>query len=262
MENLTPLDQSLTGVDVAGLFDPSQPESLSSDERNLIGALLVTNDRVDVAIPQGMTADSLWEAFSLCCKVYSRVKRAQSQIKLLIGRALILIKDTPEIYTRCGFSSFDRFMSDELTGLPAITQISRSELYKAKTIAETFPTLSLGDSREMGFTKLSMIAQVTRESDSDSGDWVQKAKDLTIPELKKEIYRSDKQIPEGSLDWDVVQFQVTKDQKERIESFLADETIQGYCQGKAPGLIFERMISECEGEWRAGYVSDAEWERS
>jgi hypothetical protein len=259
MEEVATLDASVTGVEVAGLFDPAVTESLDPQERLLLSTLLSAEDRVDIAIPENLEPDKLWDVLALCCKVFIRVRRAQSQLKFLIGRALVLIQSTPEIYTQRGFTSFDRFMSDEVAGLPAITGISRSELYKSKSVTEAFPTASLADSRDIGFTKMGLIAQVTTGANSDSAEWMEKAKSMTIPELKKEIYASSLQIPEGSLDVDVLQLTVSKEVKDRVEGFVADPLIQAYCGNRNAGNILMRAIEEVEIEWKQGAVTDDDW---
>jgi hypothetical protein len=240
----------ISGSDVAGLFDPSITDTLTSEERALLTTLLASDDRTDVAIPKDINARDLWTTLELCCRVFIRVRKASAQLKLLIGRALIIIQENPDIYKQRGFRSFDDFMTRE-DGLPGFTGISRSELYKTKTVAETFPTtVSLGDARDLGVTKLSLLAQVTREGNSDSNEWVEKAKKLTIPQLKTAIYRSNQQIEEGSLDFDTLQITVTMAQKQAIEEFLDDPEIQAYNCTKMPAVILMNAICEVGEQWK------------
>lgn len=248
--DLIPFNLQASSTEVAGLFDPSSVDTLSSEERMLLSVLLSRDDRVDIAIPSNISQNSLWDTLALCCKVFVRVRRANSQLKLLIGRALALVKDTPEIFEARGFNSFDAFMSNNDRGLPAITGISRSELYKAKTVAEKLPELSLTDTRELGFTKTALLAQVTESGNSDYDKWLDAAKTDTIPEFRERIYRSGKGIDDGDLEWDVLQFNVTKAQKERIEGFVTDPEIIAYCENKLPGFIIERLIEETAQEWK------------
>lgn len=246
---LNPSD-NVSAADVAGLFDPNIADALSLEERSVISTLLSSDDRTDVAIPENISPDDLWKTLELCCRVFIRVRKANAQLKLLIGRSLVLIQDNPELFKSRGFNSFDSFMTRE-DGLPGLTGISRSELYKAKTVADTFPTIiSLGDSRELGVTKLSLIAQVTKEGNSDAQSWVDFAKDNTIPELKARIYRSDKGISEGALEVETLYITLTGDQKQTVEQFLNDAEIQAYAGSKMPGVILCAAIAELEEIWK------------
>lgn len=248
---IAPITSDISGCDVAGLFDPSITNTLTTEERELLTTLLSSDDRTDVAIPKDIAAGDLWMTLELCCRVFIRVRKASAQLKLLIGRALIIIQENPEIYKARGFRSFDDFMTRE-DGLPGFTGISRSELYKTKTVADTFPTsVSLGDARDLGVTKLSLLAQVTREGNSDSKEWVERAKKLTIPELKTAIYRSNQQIEEGDLDLDTIQITVTMTQKQAIEQFLGDPEIHAYNESKMPGVIIMNAIAELGEQWKS-----------
>lgn len=246
---LSESDGEVSASEIAGLFDPTSKDSLTERERTVLTGLLSREGNIDVVIPDSISQSELWETLSVCCGVFYRMRRAASHLKLLIGRALVLLKDTPAIYKSRGFNSFDDFMTKE-NGLPGITGISRSELYKAKTVAEKLPTIGLSEVRAMGFTKLALLAEATTEAAPDFQEWVTQATEGTIPQLKEKMYRSDKQIPEGSVDWEVVQFTVTVEQKQLIDAFMVDPDMIAYCCNNNPGFILTRMIEECEAEWR------------
>ncbi len=251
-DELVPFDSEIDGREIAGLFDPAISDGLSRDERLLLTALLSENERVDIAIPEDVEPERVWDMMLLCCKVFKMFGKAAVQLKLLIGRALTLIKDMPNVYESRGFSSFDDFISDEVRGLPMLTGVSRAELYKAKRIAEQIgAAVPLAEAREVGMTKMAIITGVTSPANSDFREWVEHAKSDTIPQLKERIARSNLQIPRDSMEWDMVALQVTKDEKKRLDAFLSDARVQAYCESKAPGIIISRMLDECEGEWLA-----------
>lgn len=252
MNELVLFNTALTGRSVAGLFDPAAPNAddvMTGLERRMISALMSSDERVDVAIPEDIEGPALWTTLELCCRVFVRARWATSQLKLLIGRALVLGKDQPSFYEGRGYRSFDAFMSDDVNGLPKITGISRSELYKAKTVAEAAPTLSMADAREIGFSKLALVAAVSKEGNADFGMWVAAAKKDTIPQLRDRIYKSNMQIPDGSLEWDVFSMDVTKDEKTEIMGFLESPEARAYCETNRQGPILIRMIAECRTEW-------------
>lgn len=248
MEDLVPYG-GVSAQSVAGLFDPDSPESLTKDERTLLSALITTTDNLTEILPDTLSAQEIWQSTQLCSTVFTRIRRASAQLKVLIGRCLILIQNSPMVYEERGFRSFDQFMSDETTGLPFLTGISRGELYKAKGVAEAAPGLSLSDAQNVGWTKLSLLTSKKVEGDSDFKDLLESAKTDTIPQFQERLYRSDMLIPRGNLEFDVLQLTVTKDQKTRFEEFTANPKIQAHCGTKSQGEILQRLIDEAENEW-------------
>ncbi len=65
----------LLDSDTAALFDPRSEEVLSSTERTLLSALLSHNGRVDIAVPDGISASALWESFQVCGRVFKITRR-------------------------------------------------------------------------------------------------------------------------------------------------------------------------------------------
>lgn len=234
---------------LAGLFDPKIEGVLTQNERELLGVLISTDERIDVAIPDDISDENLWEALQVCCKVESRVRKVQAILKMLVGRALILMQNRPEMYREKGFISLDALMSDEEKGLPAITGISRSELYNAKAIAKSFPTISMKDYGQIGFNKLLTLSKIRKQSDSDSAEWLEKAKTSTKDELEVAIYRSNNNIPVGSLEQDVLMLKVSLAEKREIEEFLKNPEFQAYCKSALPGIMLTQAIAESVTEW-------------
>jgi len=244
------LELPVTGTETAALFDARSEEILTPEDRASLVFLLTQNDRVDLAIPADMPPAELWRAFDVCARVYRRVRFATGQLKLLIGRALMVIQETPVIYQSRGFSSFDEFMSsDKPNGLQEITGISRAELYKAKKVANSSgPGMSLEDAREIGFTKMALVTGVAKYSDSNFSELMESAKTDTIPQLRERIAKKNLAQPD-ELEWDVFQVNLTKAQKKFLQSFIDNPQVRAYCETTSPGTILERAISEVIGEW-------------
>lgn len=236
-------------AELAGLFDARVDGGLTQSERELISALVAQNNTIDIAIPDTIEDESLWDALQVCCKVESRVRRVQAVLKMLVGRALILMQARPEMVKSRGFVSLDSLMSDEVKGLPASTGISRSELYNAKKIAERFPTISMTDYREIGFNKMLTLSRVVRESDSNAGEWLEKAKNTSLDGLKEEIYRSNNGIEDGALDLDSLMITLNKAEKKQLKEFLDKPEYQAFCNTTLPAPMLLRCIQEATLEW-------------
>lgn len=246
----TELSTEVSGIDTAGLFDPASEEIFQNpEERTLMATLLSLNDRVDLALPDGMPAAELWRTFDICARVFVRVRHASGQLKLLIGRALAVIQNTPEIYESRGFRSFDDFMTNEDRGLPFITGISRAELYKSKAVAKSVgPAVNLETVREIGFTKLQLVAGVAQAGDSHFEPLLEHARTDTIPQLRERIERQGLSDADETV-WDVITIPVTRAQKDFFSGFLKNPQVRAYCESESAGIILERAISEVIGEW-------------
>lgn len=240
----------MPSAQLAGLFDPRIIEGgLSSNERALISALVANDAKSEVVLPESISDEALWDALQVCCKVESRVRKVQTVLKMLVGRALLLMQNRPAMYKERGFVSLDAIMSDQERGLPMLTGISRAELYNAKTIAKSWPTISQKDATEIGFTKLVTLSKIRNQSDSDSGKWLDIAKSSTNEQLQDAIYRSNNGVPNGSLEIDTLTITVTKAEKEEIEEFLKNPAYQAYCKSALPGIMLTQCIAESTVEW-------------
>lgn len=234
--------------DTAALFDPRSEEVLSSPERALLATLLSHSGRVDLALPDGISAASLWESFQVCGTVFKITRRASGQLKLLIGRALKVMQDTPESYESRGFRSFDDFMT-RTDGLERFTGISRAEGYKAKSVAESAgPDMSLADARDVGFTKMCLVTGVAKSTDSNFQSLMDHAKTDTIPQLRQRIERAGL-IDADETVWDVLTIPVTLAQKRFWTAFVQNPQVQAYCESQSAGMILERAVSEVMSEW-------------
>lgn len=235
--------------DTAALFDPRSEEVLSSPERTLLASLLSHSGRVDLALPDGISAASLWESFHVCGTVFKITRRASGQLKLLIGRALKVMQDTPESYESRGFRSFDDFMT-RTDGLERFTGISRAEGYKAKSVAESAgPDMPLSDARDLGFTKMGIITGVAKSTDSNFQGLVEYGKTHTIPKLRQHIERQGLADADETV-WDVVTIPVTLAQKRFWTAFVQNPQVQAYCESASAGMILERAIAEVSSEWQ------------
>lgn len=253
-QSLVPTD---LGAELLQLVDASGSVALSDEERLLLVTLLDQSDRIDVVIPEDTPAERLWETALMCSRVLSVVRRAGNILKFLIGRALVLIQKNPELYERNGFRSLDAFLSDEVNGLPALLGISRGELYKAKSVAESNPTMSMQEYREIGFSKLGLLAGKVQEGDSQYPYWMEQARTSTFKELQTKIYASNMQIPEGSLEADVFTLPCTADQKQELDEFIADPVIQSAAGTKSKAQVLVNATREAQSTW-AGEAENGE----
>ena len=246
----------VSGSEAASLFDTTSEETLTPEERAILRSLLSQNDRVDIALPDDISASDLWMTFDICARVFVRVRRASGLLKLLIGRALTVIQAKPEVYISRGFRSFDDFISNEERGLPKLTGISRAELYKAKAVAQSIgPETNMQAIRDVGsFTKIQIIASQMESTDSRFDTVMEHAKTDTVPQLRERMARMGLVGSTDDIEWDIIQFSVTKTQKRMMQEFLTNPRVRAYCETESPGVILERAIQEAMGEWEVRQI--------
>lgn len=241
---------SVTGTEVAGLFDTRNEDLLTLDERVLLSGLLSSGDRVDMAIPDDISEGDLWRTLSICGRVFVPIRRASTQLKIIIGRAINLIQQRPEIFESRGFRSFDDFMSLP-HGLQQMTGISRAELFKAKATANALgPTINMEDVRQIGITKIQMVAQYSEPGTPSQDALIEVAKTHTVPQLREHIARLDLQVSTGDMEWDVLQIPATKTQKALFMEFFRNPLVLAYCGTTSQAVVLERMLQECSEEWQ------------
>lgn len=240
-----------TGSEVANLFDTTSEDLLNKEERAMLSTLLSSSDRVDMAIPENISESDLWATLSICGRVLVPIRRASTQLKVIIGRIVHLIQQRPEVYESRGFRSFDAFMSDAERGMPAMTGISRAELFKARATANGLgPSINMEDVRQVGITKIGLIAGVTSPGSATQKALMEAAKTDTIPELRERIARSSLNVQAGDIEWDLLQVTMTKSQKQFAQQFFNNPRVQSYCSSTSPGMIMEMMIQELQEEWQ------------
>ncbi len=244
---LVPMDSAQL---LAGLFDPNVEGALTDDERTVLSTLILKEGRVDVAIPETIENDRLWDAIKVCSSVSVRVQRVEAVLKMLLGRALLIMQTRPVMYTSLGFKSFEEFVtSPGPNGLKALTGVSRNEAYATKRVVTILPMISTSEASEIGFSKMKELTRVVRKDDSRAQEWIEKAKNMTLLQLKDAVYRSDNQIPPGSLEFDTLIIPLNKDEKLRITEFLKTPEYQAYCESAQPAAMLLRAIEEATAEW-------------
>ncbi len=235
---------------LGGLFDPQSEGALTDPERALIGVLLSSDAQADTAIPDTISAEGLWETLAVCCKVGAKVEKVRTVLKMLVGRALVVMENRPELYQKRGFRTLDSFISSaEVNGLPALSGMARAGLYDAKAFATKWPALPIGEMAAIGIGKMRAISRIRKGSDSDAQTWLDKAKTETLEKLEEQIYKSKNGIPEGDLTRDVLTLEMSGAEKREIQEFLSNPKFQAYCKSALPGIMLTQCIAEATTEW-------------
>src|ERR1035437_49845 len=117
--------------------------ALNLEERAILAELLAPSRSVEEIIPRGIASDTVWSYLQVSCKARMRVRDLTAQLKPLIGRLLVLVKEYPNLYQgkdgmdpATGAVKVMRTFEDFVAyGLPAAIGISRAESYAAQRIA-------------------------------------------------------------------------------------------------------------------------------
>ena len=251
---------------------PSEPiffsPALTDDERTMLSALLSPNQNVEEIIPDSTDPDTLWSYLSVSCKALMRVRDLTAQLRPLIGRILLLVKQYPDLYQgREGMNpetgekkvmlNFEDFI---LYGLPAAIGMSRAGAYLAQKIALRFPELPLSKYSQIGATKMQSLTQLpfgeNGKPPKDIDRWIETAADprVTFQAFREMVANRTLQDP-GDLEMSSVVVNMTKAQRELWRRYKTDRTMQQYAESTAEGRILEVLMIEAEPEWRAAVMA-------
>lgn len=251
-------DRQLQQIVVDGGFQSIESlevklSEISLEEKEILASLLSDGRRLDDVLPDGMDSHDVWTRLVAACKLDRGAAYVGNRLKPIIGRLLILIQRHPELYENLGYSSYEEFMTK---GMPSIFGISRSEAYACRRVAERFPSLTIGQFRQIGVAKLYTLASVTKEGEPEADELVRYAMD---PEVNRSDLRAKAAEMKG-LDGDefrMVELRIgmTRDLLNRWKSFCNDPAVQLYCaamSGEQPSeaQILKFMMDECELEWK------------
>lgn len=217
---------------------------LTTTDQKIIASLLASGSAVEDVIPEDIAEGPLWQTLEACCRALSVYRKRIGVLKPLIGRILIVCRNRPEIWQAKGYRNYDDFITNWTKDVIGIT---RSEAYASRNLAEKFPSLSIQDVQDVGYSKLAYLATKTGEDDPKVNDWIKAAQEHTLDELK-DIFANKGIEPRDESDLCNLSFITTKAIKNRAIEFFKDPRVQAYCGTENYGKIFEFMMAECS-EW-------------
>lgn len=219
---------------------------LTPEENEAVALLLASGGQLDEAIPDEIDGPTLWFNLQACCKALSVHRRNISTLKPLIGRMLIILQDNPSILKHYGYQTFDGFVSK---GLRDLLGMPRSEAYAATRLVKKFPSLSVEECAAVTYSKLSFISKFTDETQPDANKWLTLAQNNSLDVLK-DIAANKGIISREDSDFVTYSVVMTRGQRDILDAFLTDPSIQASVGTDNPGIILEMMVADCEAGWR------------
>lgn len=225
-------------------FDWLDGLSLEPNDRSVLHALLEPHEEADLAAD--LNPDYLWYALELSARAYSSVRRAQEELRPILGKLLIAIECNPNIYRQRGFASYDDFLS---RGCPELFGLPRSEAYRAKRLMTAWPNLSPKEIAEVGSGKLYLLSKFTNGSDPKSGPWLEIARNTTADDLLDKIVAAGEIGERSEALPAVIEIQTTVAVKQFWKRFAASPQVHSAVGSDNPGAIFEKTIAEATSSW-------------
>lgn len=217
---------------------------LSESERDTLSVMLTPGVEVE-AITDGMEARQIWDAIMCSVKVYGLAKRAQQQLKPIIGRLLIALRSYPELYQSRGYISFDDFVS---RGCPELFSMPRSEAYRAQRLVEAWPNLSPVEFSEIGEGKLYTLSSFTNSRDPASAGWLEIARSSTLDQLKDRIVQSGEGTAAGLIACQI-SLSTNLEIKQAWSAFISNPAVQSTVGSDDPGQILSAILLEAASSW-------------
>lgn len=231
---------------------------LKPREHEILKTLLDPSVEIEVLLPTTIDGETLWRNLSICCQAMTKMKRMAERLRPIIGRMLLLVQNNPEFYKAQGFNTFEDFIA---RGVVKKLGLSRTDAYEAKRMAQRWPTLSAEDYSQIGSVKMTLLSRSLQESaTSNHQEWLDKAKDLSVRELRTELVKADL-ISNGECQGAVIVINTTQEIKDAWEAFIETAEIQSVCQSGDPGCILGKMMAECStwvAEWNEAKTTNQE----
>lgn len=218
--------------------------NLSLQEQNIL-AELVDPDTEVRAVATDLGPEKLWAAIEVSLRVYSTVKRAQSQLKPVIGKLLIELEKYPQLYQSKGFSTYDEFLT---LGAPSLLGIPRSEAYRAKRLAQTWPSLTPEEFGGIGEGKLYLLSSFTNSADPASEHWLDVARNSTKDQLRDAIVVAGEATAESITNCQIA-INTSLDVKQAWSSFVSNPQVQSTVGSGDHGQILLAALGEASSSW-------------
>lgn len=216
---------------------------LSKDEKSLLNAIGV-EDKLTITVKEDLTAKELVDGITVAASLISKMEKANSVIKPILGRMLLLASNCEGFLEEAGcakIGDFDKKLTKE-------TGLSRATLYDCRKIYEKFPNLAIEKYQEIGSTKLLIAAKYTSQEETGSGKVLKKAETLTTDEFK--AWSVDQgYLGHGDVTGASLSITGSKSQIKAIQSFLDDEECKAHAGSSKPAVIILAALQEASTEW-------------
>lgn len=218
--------------------------NLKDRDRKLMEALLDTDVKIKVAIPDDATSEDIYRNLTVACRMIGAVESARARLWPVLGRLLRICKERPEVYQSRGHKNFDAFLGEVDSKL----NVPRSECYKMMGIVRDWPNLTMEQYSKVGPGKFSILRSM--QASQDHSDWkklISTAETKSVSEFRewaeeKGFVSSGQTIPcRVTIATSV---EIAREWKEWVER--AD--VQEYFGSANAGEILRGMLSECSTE--------------
>jgi hypothetical protein len=244
--------------------------ALNPIERDILGSLLNRTGPVEEIVPADTDAETVWQYLTVASKALMRTRELTAQLKPLIGRLLVLVKQYPQLYQ--GQDGMDqesgevkqmRTFEDFLAyGLPAAIGISRAEAYAAQKIAVCFPNLDLSTYSAIGNMKMKALTRLpfgaNGEPPRDIAQWVQTAAD---PKVSVDVFQAmvagRSMLDPGDMKMVSVVINMTATERDAWRSFRGNKRYHRLCGTSAEGTLLQRAIIEAASTWEGEIAINA-----
>jgi hypothetical protein len=222
--------------------------SLNVAENELLATMLRGNRKIELAVPDTLEPKEVISAVRSCCSMLQKSERVQGKLLAVLGRLMVLARNNDLVWTESGYKSYGEFVKKELE---VKLGRSRSSLYEAKKIIETFPDLDLNTYGKIptaslllaakcnptGAQRVKMLERAAGEGADAFKEWVVEKGYLG----SKEDNTGATLILSGSLS-----------KIKELRRFLAREDVRKHVGSEDPLEIILAATQEVDAEWADG----------
>jgi hypothetical protein len=212
-------------------------------EERIVQAVMSNGD-VKLTMPKTATPTEIYDQLLVCARAYKLLDKAKERVGPLIGKLSLVARENPEVWRERGIETWKDFTIH----LEEVSGFKRSELYRWERAMRNWPS-AVDKHPEIGIHKWDLLSQMgLREKDSSAPKMLEKAKDLTLVELR--VFGESKGfLEQGESIPSKISFGAPLSLAHHWSEFWHHPKVVETVGSDNQADIFLAMIQECSGSW-------------
>jgi len=217
-------------------------------ERQIVEAALAAEGRLEVVVPLTTTPEDLYNQTAAICKAISRMEAGITKLQPIMGRALLLIKNNPEVYRAAGCRTFDDFIRARVV---EEWGVSRTTAYNSIRTVTIHPNLEIERFQRIGSSKFFILNKVADHTSTGTYNrLLQAAENMNLRDFREYVEQNG-QISPGETIPAVIVIHATQEIKQQWDNMVQNLRVQRVCDSQNPAVILQHMMEESLGSWLA-----------
>ena len=221
-----------------------QANALTPTENRLFQQLTKPETKLELALPDDASAKDLWRALEVCAKGHAFLDGWLYRLRPIIGKILLRFQENPQLYQELGYSDFNSFLDDGVTG---VLGIKRSVRYEALQMARRWPDLDPDTFVKIGPKKMRILNEFASGENGNSRKLLAAATKMTVAEFQGMAEKQYAVTAEATVAV-TIRIHTTKEIADQWREFVNKPAVHTYAASADHGRILEAMMISYETE--------------